>query len=183
MIRACSLLFLAATIPSVVHGFSFGETECSAHADCGSDAYCYDSGFFMTGEWNGVGYCDPFPSHCCGGEDADPIDRDVGNCPAASRCESTTATASNCEDICEGHDYSEAHCLAVSDSCHWDDGACWSGVGPNACEYYSSASPSSDSEAGAGNQTESDTLRSAAPKIFDALFAIVTLCALALNSR
>ena len=144
--------------------FHFG--DCFSHEDCGSDEYCYDSGYFLTGEWDGVGYCSSYPPLCCGGSGGDPIDRDVSNCPAASRCESTTATASNCEDICEGHDYSEAHCLAVSESCRWDDGACWSGVGPNSCSYFPA-------------QTE----ESAAPKIFDALFAIVTLCALALNSR
>ena len=113
---------------------------CSEHADCGSDEYCYDVGYFMTGEWNGVGYCSGFPTHCCGDAHGDPIDRDAANCPAASQCGSETATASNCERVCEGHGYDAAQCTAVSQSCQWHNGACWSGVGSNPCEYYSSGS-------------------------------------------
>lgn len=46
MSRILSLLFLAAIIPSVA--------ACTAHTDCGSNAYCYDVGFFTTGVWNSV---------------------------------------------------------------------------------------------------------------------------------
>ena len=109
---------------------------CSEHADCGSDEYCYDTGYIMTGEWNGVGSCDYHLPNCCGGAVGDPIDRDIGNCPAASQCESETATASNCEDICQDHGYNEAQCVAVSSSCAWNNGACGSyfpGVGSASC--------------------------------------------------
>jgi len=135
MMRTCTLLFLAATMPSVVHGGG-AQTECSAHTDCGSDEYCYDSGYYMTGKWNGVGSCSGFPAHCCGGADGDPIDRDIGNCPAASQCESETATASNCEVVCEDRGYFEAECTAVSQSCAWNNSACWSGVGSTNCSYF-----------------------------------------------
>ena len=116
------------------------ENTCSAHTECSSDEYCYDSGYYLTGEWNGVGYCSGFPTHCCGDARGDPIDRDVANCPASSQCGSETATASNCERVCEGHGYDAAQCTAVSQSCEWHNGACWSGVGSNPCEYYSSGS-------------------------------------------
>ena len=109
---------------------------CSEHADCGSDEYCYDTGYYMTGTWSGVGSCSGFPTHCCGGAEGNPIDRDIGNCPAASQCESETATASNCEDICEGHGYDEAQCVAVSSSCAWNNSACGSGVGSASCSYF-----------------------------------------------
>ena len=142
MMRTCTLLFLAATMPSVVH-VRGAQTECSAHTDCGSEAYCYDAGYFMTGEWNGVGHCDDHLPNCCGGAFGDPIDRDIGNCPAASQCESETATASNCEDICEDHGYDEAQCVAVSSSCAWNNGACSSGVGSASCSYFPAQSTGS----------------------------------------
>ena len=144
MLRTCMLLFFAATtIPSVVHAGG-AQTGCSAHADCGSDEYCYDTGYFTTGKWNGVGSCSGYPPHCCGGADGDPIDRDVANCPAASSCENTTATASNCQNVCEGRGYLEAQCAAVSQSCAWINSTCWSGVGSTNCSYFPAQTSSRD---------------------------------------
>jgi hypothetical protein len=59
---------------------------CSAHTDCTSGQYCYDAGFYDNGIWSGVGVCSDYPSHCCSGVDADPIDQNTCACPAASAC-------------------------------------------------------------------------------------------------
>ena len=40
----------------------------------------------------------------------------------------------NCEDVCEGHDFNEAACVSKQ-GCEWDDGQCWSAVGPNPCDF------------------------------------------------
>ena len=40
----------------------------------------------------------------------------------------------NCEDVCEGHDFTEAVCVSKQ-GCEWDDGQCWSEVGPNPCDF------------------------------------------------
>ena len=145
-------------------------TSCSAHADCASDEYCYNSGYRMTGTSNEIGYCSDVPGDCCAGAESDPIDMNVTNCPAASRCRQT-ATASNCEDVCEGHGHTRDQCLDVSDGCEWDNGRCWSRVGPNRCVYFTDAVQLLEPS------------RSAAFQIFDALFAIVTLCAFAIISH
>ena len=59
---------------------------CSAHTDCTSGQYCYDAGFYDNGIWSGVGVCSDYPSNCCSGVDADPIDQNTCACPAASAC-------------------------------------------------------------------------------------------------
>ena len=38
----------------------------------------------------------------------------------------------NGEEVCEGHGFSPAECVAIS-CCEWDDGDCWSGVGKDQC--------------------------------------------------
>ena len=76
----------------------------------------------------------------------------------------TASTASNCEHVCEGHGYTRHQCLAASSSCAWDNRMCWSGVGPNPCVHYTS-------------QTAS-----APARVFNTVFAIVTLCAFVLIS-
>jgi len=101
---------------------------------------------------------------CCGNADADPIDRDVANCPASAGCTSVTSTASNCKEVCEDMNYGQTHCLAVSSSCSWDGTACKSSVGTGSCTYYP-------------NQSSS-----AVPRIVNAvLFAIAAAIALMLD--
>ena len=101
MMRTCTLLFLAATMPSVVH-VRGAQTEMLCTHRLRLGGVLLRRRIFRTGEWNGVGHCDDHLPNCCGGAFGDPIDRDIGTCLlAASQCESETATASNCEDICE----------------------------------------------------------------------------------
>ena len=38
----------------------------------------------------------------------------------------------NGEEVCEGHGFSPAECVAIS-CCEWDDGDCWSAVGQDQC--------------------------------------------------
>ena len=85
-----------------------------------------------------------------------PIDQDAANCPAASRCESTTVIALNCEVVCEGHGYDEAQCTAVSQSCAWNNGACWSGVGPTSCSYYTNPAGTPENTCSAHTECSSD---------------------------
>ena len=117
-------------------------TGCTAHRHCASTEYCYDTGFFITGVWNGEGQCSMWTYACCGNADADPIDRDVANCPASAGCTSVTSTASNCKEVCEDMNYGRTHCLAVSSSCSWDGTACKSSVGTGSCTYYPNQSSS-----------------------------------------
>lgn len=139
-------------------------TGCTAHRHCASTEYCYDTGFFITGVWNGEGQCSMWTYACCGNADADPIDRDVANCPASAGCTSVTSTASNCKEVCEDMNYGRTHCLAVSSSCSWDGTACKSSVGTGSCTYYP-------------NQSSS-----AVPRIVNAvLFAIAAAIALMLD--
>lgn len=139
-------------------------TGCTAHRHCASTEYCYDTGFFITGVWNGEGQCSMWTNACCGNADADPIDRDVANCPASAGCTSVTSTASNCKEVCEDMNYGRTHCLAVSSSCSWDGTACKSSVGTGSCTYYP-------------NQSSS-----AVPRIVNAvLFAIAAAIALMLD--
>ena len=63
-----------------------GMTHCCAHSDCGPNQYCFDTGKFSIGSWNDVGQCSVNPPDCCASGDADPIDRDPSQCPAASGC-------------------------------------------------------------------------------------------------
>ena len=60
--------------------------QCCTHSDCGPNQYCFDEGYLSTGVWNDVGKCSTNPSDCCASGDADPIDRDPSQCPAASGC-------------------------------------------------------------------------------------------------
>lgn len=61
-------------------------SECSSHADCGDNQYCYDYGKYSVGAWTGEGRCSTHPKDCCANADADPIDRNPANCPASSSC-------------------------------------------------------------------------------------------------
>jgi hypothetical protein len=63
-----------------------GSSSCCAHSDCLANQYCFDTGYFLTREWNNVGSCSSIPTDCCANADADPIDRNTANCPAASGC-------------------------------------------------------------------------------------------------
>ena len=40
----------------------------------------------------------------------------------------------NCEDVCENHGFNEDVCVSKQ-GCEWDDGQCWSAVGPKPCDY------------------------------------------------
>ena len=39
----------------------------------------------------------------------------------------------NCEDVCEGHDFDADTCGAIQ-GCSFDEGQCWSAVGPGPCD-------------------------------------------------
>ena len=93
-----------------------------------------------------------------------------------------TATASNCENVCEGHGHTRDQCLDVSDGCEWDNGRCWSRVGPNRCVYFTDAVQLLEPSRSTDAVQLVEPSRSAAFQIFNALFAIVTLCAFALIS-
>jgi len=81
---------------------SSGNDECTTHQECidTGGAYCFDSGFFETGIWNGEGLCSGTAAHCCADEDGDPITQDpVNGCPAASYCDNKRDN-SNYPDEC-----------------------------------------------------------------------------------
>ena len=88
------------TIALVMSLGSFPKTmaqqqTCKAHTDCTAilpDSYCFDKTYFLTGSWGGDGYCSNTPSDCCAVADADPIDKNTCNCPAASKCTTTCFT-------------------------------------------------------------------------------------------
>jgi hypothetical protein len=70
-----------------------------------------------------------------------PVTSSATVCPA---CEAAVGAAlSSCsaapsaggpsgEDVCEGHGFDEQTCQQQG-CCQWDNGACWSNVGPNPC--------------------------------------------------
>ena len=59
-----------------------------------------------------------------------------------------------CEVVCEGHGYNQTQCEAiVGCGFDYDDGECWSAVGPNPCDsdpYSEGPTPSPDSGSGGG---------------------------------
>ena len=65
---------------------TMAQTTCKAHTDCTTNQYCFDKNYFDTGVWSGSGFCSNNPSDCCAIADADPIDKNTCNCPAASKC-------------------------------------------------------------------------------------------------
>jgi hypothetical protein len=110
-------------------------SECQSHADCGTGKYCFDTGFYNTGKWNGIGECSDEGEleECCITGDADPIDQDTSKCPAESKCPTP----------CKSHnDCSTGYCM---DSEYYEEGD-WSGIGicsndPKECCEYADADP------------------------------------------
>jgi hypothetical protein len=119
------------------------ESDCCKHDDCGEGSYCHDTEFYRDGKWSGVGSCsaEDTLALCCANKDADPIDRDTANCPAASKCpvsQENPAVVYECKSV----DECKLLCLDDPTCMGIEYGVAYGGAGtygPGDCQLSSSA--------------------------------------------